>query len=314
MLTTYICPPECLSHRVAEHHPECSDRLNAINDHLVRTGLDALLRWQDARPASDDDILRVHSKEYLDRIARALPAQGTNLFDGEVSISRESFDAARYAAGAVVTAVDDITNQKSRIVFCAVRPPGHHAKEAEAMGFCLINNVAIGAKYALDVAGFSRVAIVDFDVHHGNGTQSTAEKDARILFCSSFQHPFYPYTEVDVTTPNVINTKLAPATRSATFRQAIEKDWLPALERFKPQIIFVSAGFDAYIHDEMSSICLVEQDYYWLGKLLRDYQDASTKLAPSEHCHGIIASLEGGYDLESLGRCVAAHIKGLTRL
>lgn len=314
MLATYISPPQCLLHEVAQGHPECAARLHAINDHLLRTGLDSLLRWQDAEPAQDTDILRVHTPNYLQQISEHLPPVGTVLFKEEVSISSESLTAARYAAGALIKAVDDVVQKRTNLAFCAVRPPGHHASQQKAMGFCLLNNIAIAAKYALDVAGLERVAIVDFDVHHGNGTQDIVQDDSRILFCSSFQHPFYPHTNVDDVPSHIINTKLPIATKSDAFRAAISQDWLPAIQAFKPQMIFISAGFDAYIHDEMSSLCLVEQDYHWLGKILRDYKDGSEVYAPEQRCQGLIASLEGGYDLESLGRCVAAHIKGLAKL
>jgi acetoin utilization deacetylase AcuC-like enzyme len=199
-------------------------------------------------------------------------------------------------------------------VFCNIRPPGHHAERSRAMGFCLFNNIAIAAAHALETYGLSRVAIVDFDVYYGNGTQDIFLDDERVLFCSSFQYPFYPFTEVDHVPAHIINVPLAANCRSEGFRDAISKHWLPALEAFKPQLIFVSAGFDAYINDDMSSISLVEQDYTWITEKLRQLMDASKTRAAADQCRGIISSLEGGYDLDGLGRCAVAHIKAMAKL
>lgn len=314
MIATYISSPKCLLHNTPKDHPECPERLQAIQDRLVASGLDALLYWRDATEAHEEDLLRVHTRTYLDSIQTALPTDGDILYEGEVNLSKNSLLAARFAAGAVINGVDQVLNQCTDVVFCGVRPPGHHANQTTAMGFCLINNIAVGAKYALDKMGLTRVAIVDFDVHHGNGTQDIFYDDPRVLFCSSFQHPFYPFTNVDDVPPHIINSKLDATSTREDFHRVITEQWLPALQSFKPQLLFISAGFDAYIDDDMSSLRLVEQDYFWVSKQLRSVMDNSQAGAEGEQCKGIISSLEGGYDLESLGRCVVAHIKGMAKL
>ncbi len=182
------------------------------------------------------------------------------------------------------------------------------------MGFCIINNIAVAAAHALEHYGLTRVAIIDFDVHHGNGTQDIFFNDARILFCSSFQYPFYPHTNIDDVPAHIINTPLPATCRSQGFRDAITAQWLPALKQFKPQMIFISAGFDAYIDDDMSSISLVEQDYGWITQELRKLMEESKSVAPPDQCHGIVSVLEGGYDLLGLGRCAVAHIKALAKI
>lgn len=315
MLATFIAPPLCADHQPPTLHPECAARLHAITDHLLAQGVDGLLQWRDASEACDESILRVHSRDYLARIEAHLPPPHGDavLLDGETHLSQGSLRAARAAAGAVISAIDAIDQGTSDVVFCAVRPPGHHATADAAMGFCLFNNIAIGAYHAL-AQGFERVAIVDFDIHHGNGTQDMVSGDSRILFCSSFEHPLYPNTPVDQVASNIINTKLAPICRSAEFRAAINRDWWPALVQFKPQLILISAGFDGFIDDEMSHVGLVEQDYQWLGAQLRHYWQSSQTLPEAERCRGLVASLEGGYDLASLGRCVLAHLRGLAAL
>lgn len=210
--------------------------------------------------------------------------------------------------------VDMIMEEKTDAVFCNVRPPGHHAERARAMGFCIINNVAVGVAQALENYELTRIAIIDFDVHHGNGTQDIFLNDTRVLFFSSFQYPFYPHTNVENVPAHIINTPLPATCRSQGFRDAITAQWLPALKQFKPQMIFISAGFDAYINDDMSSVSLVEQDYGWITQELRKLMDDSKSAAPAEQCHGIVSVLEGGYDLPGLGRCAVAHIKALAKI
>lgn len=314
MIATLISHPSCHLHQMPAEHPECPGRLDAINNQLMANGIDGLLYYRNAIPATDEQLLRVHTTEHLQKIAAAIPEQGINFFADDIYLSPETLTAARYAAGAVVMGVDMIMEEKTDAVFCNVRPPGHHAEHARAMGFCIINNVAVGAAHALENYGLARIAIIDFDVHHGNGTQDIFFNDARVLFCSSFQYPFYPHTNVENVPAHIINTPLPATCRSQGFRDAITAQWLPALKQFKPQMIFISAGFDAYIDDDMSSISLVEQDYGWITQELRKLMDESKSAAPADQCHGIVSALEGGYNLLGLGRCAVAHIKALAKI
>ncbi len=313
MLATYISHDLCKQHLMPEHHPECPTRIDVIDNQLMASGIDGLLLQQQAKPATDEQILQVHTKEHLQGLTQAQPAQGIAFFDDDVYLSPQSLAAARYAAGAPVLGVDLVMQAKTNVVFCNVRPPGHHAEKNRAMGFCLLNNIAIAAQYALTHYAIDRIAILDFDVHHGNGTQDIFLGDDRVLFCSSFQYPFYPGTPVDDMPAHILNVPLNAGCRSEAFREAIQ-GWWPALAAHKPQLIFISAGFDAFIDDDMSSVQLVEQDYFWISQKIRAYMDESKKNSEPEQCKGIISSLEGGYDLPSLGRCVVQHIKGMAKL
>lgn len=314
MITTLISHATCHAHQMPLGHPECPERMDAINNQLLASGIDGLLYYRDAIPATDEQLLRVHTAEHLHQISSAIPHGGIHCFADDVYLSPATFTAARHAAGAAVMGVDMIMEGKTDAVFCNVRPPGHHAERARAMGFCIINNVAVAAAHALENYSLERVAIIDFDVHHGNGTQDIFLNDNRVLFCSSFQYPFYPHTNIDDVPAHIINTPLPASCRSHGFREAISAQWLPALSRFKPQLILISAGFDAYIDDDMSSISLVEQDYFWITQALRKILDDSQNASVAERCRGIVSTLEGGYDLLGLGRCAVAHIKALAKL
>lgn len=314
MIATLISHTSCLQHHMPSGHPECSERLDAITNRLVASGIDALLYHREAPAATDEQLLRVHSAQHIHNITSAIPSSGIHFFTDDVYLSPQTLNAARHAAGAPVLGVDMVMSGQTDAVFCNVRPPGHHAERASAMGFCLFNNIAVAAAHALETYGLSRIAIVDFDVHHGNGTQDIFLDDPRVLFCSSFQHPFYPHTEIDDVPAHIINVPLAAGCRSQGFRDAISAHWFPALEKFKPQLLLISAGFDAYINDDISSINLVEQDYIWITEKLRQLVDASKSYAQEDQCKGIISSLEGGYDLDGLGRCAVAHIKAMAKL
>lgn len=295
-------------------HPECPERIDAIANQLLASGVDALLYQREAPTVTDEQLLRVHTREHLQKIVNAIPQTGIHFYTDDVYFSAGTYTAARHAAGAALLGVDMVMRGETDAVFCNVRPPGHHAERARAMGFCIFNNVAIAAAHALECYGLERVAIVDFDVHHGNGTQDIFFNDPRVLFCSSFQYPFYPNTNIDDVPAHIINTPLPATCRSEGFRTAISESWFPALEKFKPQLILISAGFDAYIDDDMSSISLVEQDYFWITQKLRALLDDSKQFAPEQQCKGIVSTLEGGYDLLGLGRCAVAHIKALAKL
>lgn len=314
MIATLISHPSCHQHHMPAGHPECPERIDAIANQLMANGIDGLLYQREAPAATDEQLLRVHTLEHLHAITRATPNEGIYFFADDVYLSPHTLRAARHAAGAAALGVDMVMRGETDAVFCNVRPPGHHAERARAMGFCIFNNVAIAAAHALATYGLERVAIVDFDVHHGNGTQDIFLNDPRVLFCSSFQHPFYPNTNIDDVPAHIINTPLPATCRSEGFRAAISEHWFPALEKFKPQLILISAGFDAYIDDDMSSISLVEQDYFWITQKLRALMDNSKQLTPEQQCKGIVSTLEGGYDLLGLGRCAVAHIKALAKL
>lgn len=314
MLTTLISHPSCHEHQMPEGHPECPGRLDAIANQLLASGVDSLLQQREAPAASDEQLQRVHTAEHLQRLTRAVPQSGVHFFSEDIYLSPKTLTAARHAAGAGILGVDMVMKGETDTVFCNVRPPGHHAERARAMGFCIFNNIAIAAAHALEAYGLERIAILDFDVHHGNGTQEIFLNDPRVLFCSSFQYPFYPNTEIDDVPANIINTPLPATCRSQGFRDAIDTQWFPVLANFKPQFIFISAGFDAYIDDDMSSISLVEQDYTWITQKIRALMDDSKHLPIQDQCKGIVSMLEGGYDLLGLGRCALAHIKALGKM
>ncbi len=303
-----ISHPSCLEHLSPEGHPECPERIEAIRNQLIASGLEFVISERDAQAATDAQLRAVHDVDYLNSVAGMPPSRGVRTFADDIWMSPQTLTAARHAAGAGPQAVDLVLQGTTKTVFCNVRPPGHHAERARAMGFCFYNNIAIAARYALDQAGISRVAILDFDVHHGNGTQDIFLDEPRVLFCSTFQHPFYPNTETQPDRPHIVNAPLAATAKGAEFRRAVEEAWLPALETFAPQMLFISAGFDAHLLDDMSLVSLVEQDYQWVSATLRDYLDTHP------NCKGIVSMLEGGYDLPALGRSVVAHIKGLAKL
>ena len=244
----------------------------------------------------------MHDVDYVDRIFACSPDEGLLWLDGDTAMNPYTLEAALHAAGAVVLAVDLVMAGGARQAFCAVRPPGHHAERARAMGFCFFNNVAIGAAHALAGHGLERILIADFDVHHGNGTESIFSGDERVLFCSTFQHPFYPYSGDDTQAPNVVNVPLPSRTDGAVFRKAVSERWLGPIEAFKPQLVMISAGFDAHIEDDMAELELCEADYAWVTRRLCDIAD--------RHAEGrVVSTLEGGYALSALGRSVAVHIE-----
>ncbi|MDD3517674.1 MAG: histone deacetylase family protein [Chromatiales bacterium] len=305
MPLAYISHPDCLLHDMGAGHPESPERLTAIEDQLIASGLDMWLRRHDAPLATREQLLRAHDAAYVDEVERRSPVEGRVLLDqGDTSMNPHSHRAALRAAGAGVLAVDLLMRGEVESAFCAVRPPGHHAERGRAMGFCIFNNVAIAALHALEAHGLSRVAIVDFDVHHGNGTEQILGGDPRVLFASTFRHPFYPYSGADVANERVVNVPLPAGTRGPAFRAAVEDRWLPALEAFRPELILVSAGFDAHREDDMGGFGLVEDDYAWVT--------AALKQVARRHAAGRVAScLEGGYALSALGRSVVAHLNAL---
>jgi acetoin utilization deacetylase AcuC-like enzyme len=289
-------------------HPECPQRLDAITDHLLATGLDVALDYREAPQATAEQIERAHSTHYATEIRDVLQqvklAGASRALDPDTIACPGTLAAALRAAGAAVAATDDVIAGRARNAFCSVRPPGHHATRDEAMGFCFFNNVAIAARHALDVHGLERVAIIDFDVHHGNGTEDIIAGDERVLMCSFFQHPLYPYSGAVPRGTNMINVPVKPYTRGPAIRETIVEHWLPALEAFAPQMIFISAGFDAHREDDLGQLGLVEDDYAWITKQL-------VALAKVHSQDRIVSCLEGGYSLQALARSVAAHVRVL---
>jgi acetoin utilization deacetylase AcuC-like enzyme len=304
MQTAYITHRDCLLHDMGRHHPECPERLNAITDALIASGVLSCLVEHDAPVATREQLTRVHDPQYVDRVEASSPAHGTVHLDPDTAMNPHSYAAALRAAGAVVRATDLVLAGKAANAFCCVRPPGHHAEHHRAMGFCFFNNVAVGAAHAMSQYGLDRVAVVDFDVHHGNGTEDIFRDDPRVLMVSTFQHPFYPYSGVDGRSERMVNIPLPAYTDGTGFRRAVESHWLPALNRFQPQAIYISAGFDAHREDDMASLGLVETDYVWVTQQIRD-------VAEQHASHRVISVLEGGYNLDALGRSVVAHLKVL---
>jgi acetoin utilization deacetylase AcuC-like enzyme len=285
-------------------HPERPDRLRAINTHLSNIGLLEDLVCQEAPALDMQQAGRVHQPAYLAGLERQVPDAGLVALDPDTAMGPGSLEAALLATGAVNEAVRRILDGTQQRAFCAVRPPGHHAEHASAMGFCFINSIASGADTALKNADITRVAVLDFDVHHGNGTVDIFKDRPEVLVCSSFQHPFYPYRYTDIERPNIINTPLAAGTDGATFRKEIESSWLPALEAHQPQLILVSAGFDAHRMDPLGELKLDEEDFRWITEFI---VDAARRYADGR----IVSALEGGYDLDALSRSVEVHLQTL---
>jgi acetoin utilization deacetylase AcuC-like enzyme len=292
---------------MGEHHPECPERIHAIEDQLIASGLFGFLQHYEAPEATLEQLLRVHDAAYVESIKSAAPHQGSVELDGDTRMNPFTYPAALRAAGAVVMGVDLVMAGKVENAFCNIRPPGHHAEKAQAMGFCIFNSIAVGAAHALAVHGLSRVAIADFDVHHGNGTEHIFHDDPRVMLCSTFQHPFYPYGGADSGNDHIINVPLAAGAGSLEFREAVTKHWLPALEKFRPELLLISAGFDAHREDDMSMLRFVDADYGWVTEQLKHIAE--------QHCQKrIVSALEGGYELHALGRSAMAHIKELSGL
>ncbi len=304
MTVAIISHTNCGKHTMGEFHPESPARLAAIEQQLAASDLDTALQHIQANPIDPALLELAHDKDYIEFIFANAPATGSLQLDPDTSMNPFSLNAALLAAGAAVDAVDWVMQAKERAAFCLTRPPGHHAERDKAMGFCIFNNVAIAAAYAKQKYALDRVAIVDFDVHHGNGTENIFSDKQGYLFCSTFQHPFYPFSGTKPQPAHIVNSPLSPHANSEEFRQIIKRDWLPALDQFKPQLLIISAGFDAHIEDEMSQTRLVDQDYRWIT-------DEIKKIADSYAEGRIVSVLEGGYSLNALGRCVVEHIKGL---
>lgn len=302
MRTAIISHPFCRKHKMIEEHPECPERLDAINDRLLASGLDIAIQQLQAPKAQREHYLLAHDEALIKKVEDTIPNDGLASLDGDTWLCNESLMAIERAVGAGLLAVDEILADKLDAAFCAVRPPGHHANQTTSAGFCVFNNLAIGVKYAQS-KGIKRIAIVDFDVHHGNGTQDIFIDDENVLFCSLFQHPFYPNTAVE-NNPTLINSPLPIASDGSDLKALYNQQWLPALDAFQPELLFISAGFDAHLEDDMASLKFVEDDYHWITEQLALF-------AKQHNCKGIISYLEGGYALSALGRSVTEHLRAL---
>lgn len=307
MSTAYISHPDCHAHDTGEGHPESALRLSAIDDGFIFSGLWDFIRGVDAPEVTQTQLMRVHTAKHLANMDAAMPQQGYARLDPDTVVSPGTMKAAKRAAGAVVLAVDLLMSGEINNAFCGVRPPGHHAESNRALGFCIYNNIAVGAAHALEEHGLKKIAIVDFDVHQGNGTEDIFIGNDRVLYCSIFQHPFFPYTPPPENSERVISIPLEATAKSAEFRSAVSDHWLPALEQFQPEMIFISAGFDAHRDDDMSYVSLLDADFKWVSEQM-------VHMAERYASGRIISVLEGGYELQSLARCVETHMRVLMGL
>lgn len=311
MTTAIFSHPDCLRHEMGDWHPECPARLQAIDDQLIACGIANLLVRREAPLATLDALRRVHTPAAITTVRDRLPPAGDYYpIDADTLLNQHSWQAALRAAGAAIAATDAVLGGEIDNAFCAIRPPGHHAMPATPMGFCLFNNVAIAAAHAIQTHGLERIAIVDFDVHHGNGTEAAFSGDSRVLMVSFFQHPLYPYSGVHPSgsaPANLVNIPVPAYTRGDAIRELVQQHWVPALEAYRPQLILISAGFDAHREDDIAAMGLVEADFAWITRQLVDIAQ--------RHASGrIVSCLEGGYALSALGRSVAAHLKVLAGL
>lgn len=307
MRTAYISHSDCLLHEMGPSHPERPARLRAIKDELMASGLMDKLEHHIAPLATLEQLRRIHTAEYIASLEARAPSTGMAYLDPDTAMNPHSLKAAYRAAGAVILGVELVMGKTVESAFCSIRPPGHHAERDRAMGFCLFNNIAAGAAHAIHAHALERVAVVDFDVHHGNGTEEIFRDDPRVMMVSTFQHPFYPYGGIAGRSERMVNIPLAAGSNGEKFRAAVSEFWLPALERFKPQMLFISAGFDAHQDDDLASLNLLETDYAWVTERIKE---VARKYAHNR----IVSVLEGGYALPALGRSVAAHLKALSDL
>lgn len=315
-MTGYFTHRDCWKHEMGNGHPECPERLDAIEDRLLVSGVGDALDRREAPSAASADLELAHTRMHVaalrgltERLAEEIAAGGPAYaqIDPDTAMNPYTWDAALRAAGAALAATDAVVGGELENAFCAVRPPGHHACHDHAMGFCFFNNVALAARHALERHGLKRVAVVDFDVHHGNGTEDILHDDPRVLMVGFFQHPFYPYSGADHSTANMLNLPVPAYTKGMDIRELIDVAWMPRLEAFAPEMIFISAGFDAHRDDDLGQLGLTEQDYTWITARIKDIA--------KRYAQGrIVSCLEGGYNLDALGRSVEAHIRVLADL
>jgi acetoin utilization deacetylase AcuC-like enzyme len=307
MVTAFVSHPECRLHEMGASHPENPRRIDAITDQLLSLRLLDMLAQHDAPTASRGQLLRVHSPQYLDWLQMRLPESGHIDIDLDTKMNPKTLVAAHRAAGAAILATDLVLEQRAENAFCNIRPPGHHATRDQSMGFCFFNNVALAAAHALSEHQLGRVAILDFDVHHGNGTDVIFRDEPRVLVCSLFQQDLYPFSGGLGHDGAGIDVALPAGSGGEDMRGAVTELWLPALRKFKPEMIFVSAGFDAHVHDEISDLRFSDADFLWLAEF-------AMSIAETHSAGHLVSVLEGGYELHSLARCAAAHVRALAGL
>ncbi len=302
--TAFISHPNTLLHVMDGHHPESPARITAINNAVLASDIKQKLQFYDAPAANKEQLERVHSKNYVDEIFNIAPKAGLVRLDGDTAMGPMSLSAVLHASGAAVLATDLVLSGKAKNAFCSIRPPGHHAGKSNSAGFCIFNHIAVGVAHAMSQYKIKRVAIIDFDVHHGDGTEDIFKDNPNVMLCSTFQHPFYPYRGAESRTNNMINLPLPAKANGADFKKVFEAEIEPAVVTFKPEIIYISAGFDAHVNDPLADLALTTQDYVWMTEFIK-------KIA-SNCCESrIISSLEGGYHLPSLSESVLAHIVAL---
>ncbi|EAR10275.1 histone deacetylase family protein [Reinekea blandensis] len=303
--TAFIYHEHCELHDMGEDHPESPRRTEIIRERLIESGLMEQLLPLKAFQATKSQILRVHHSTYVDQLDRINPKYGLIQADPDTLMGPYTYEASYLAAGAGIQAVDGIMNGAFNRAFCAVRPPGHHAEPNVTMGFCFFNNIAVAAEHALKHHKLSRVAIIDFDVHQCNGTIEMYENRPEVMICTSFQHPFYPNKHWALEHPHILLTPMVAFSDFRDVKEAWQNEWLPALIEHQPEMLFISAGFDAHTNDPMGQINWQTDDYYWLTEELKHFADS--------HCQGrIVSMLEGGYDLKSLADSAELHIRSLS--
>lgn len=307
MTTGFFSHDDCMKHNMGAEHPESPERLAAIVSYLADTGLEQDLDWVRPDEATRDQLLTVHPERYLHQLDLMQPTRGRVFTDPDTAMMPDTLRAARLAAGASIEAVDMVLSSQLTNAFVCARPPGHHAERSKSMGFCFYNNIALAAMRALTFHHLERVAIIDFDVHQGNGTVDIVGGDERILMCSSFQHPFYPHSHVHRQAENIINTPIPAGTSADEYRKTVEAAWVKRLQDFRPQLVLISAGFDGHRLDPMAELNLEVDDYRWLTEMI-------TSIAADSANDRIISTLEGGYHLKALAESVNAHLEVLNTI
>jgi acetoin utilization deacetylase AcuC-like enzyme len=304
MTTAFITHPDTLLHIMDGNHPESPARITAIKNGLIKQDVYNHLAIYESPVATDAQLAKVHSTDYIARIRALSPKAGLVRLDPDTAMGPMSLSATLHASGAAILATDLVMQGKAANAFCCTRPPGHHAGHANSAGFCIFNHIAVGVAHALTQYKVKRVAIIDFDVHHGDGTEDIFKYNPQVMLCSTFQHPFYPHRGFDSRTKTMINVPLAANADGKKYQQAFSHEFLPALNQFKPEIIYVSAGFDAHVDDPLAGMNLIDQDYIWMTEFI--------KQVAKQHAQGrIVSLLEGGYHLPALAKAASAHITSL---